>query len=63
MKPLGDGLLDTSMWVAKLMAPSDISEGDDTKAILEIWASRTSGGWLSNVPLISMAFFYSSFTN
>jgi ABC-type multidrug transport system fused ATPase/permease subunit len=60
IKPLGDGLFDTSMWAAKLMAPTDIGDNEDTKRFLRFGQAALMEGWLSNVPLISMAFFYAS---
>ena len=60
LKPLGDGLLDTSMWVAKIMAPSDIVESDSSKQFLKFGQAALMEGWLSNVPLIATIFLFSS---
>jgi hypothetical protein len=60
MKPLSDGLCDTSMWAAKLMAPPDIGECDDTKQFLKFGQAALMEGWLSNVPFISSILFFSS---
>ena len=48
LKPLGDGLFDTSMCVAKILAPKDV--GDNAKQFLKITQASLMDGWLSNIP-------------
>jgi hypothetical protein len=50
LRPLGDGLLDTSMWVAKILAPLDAEENDATKQLLKFSQAALLESWLSNVP-------------
>jgi hypothetical protein len=59
LKPLSDGLLDTSMWVAKILAPSDAKDNDATKHFIKIGQAALMEGWLSNVPFISSILFFS----
>jgi hypothetical protein len=42
LKPLGDGLFDTSAWVAKTLTPPDADEGKRT-TIQEVRAGRIDG--------------------
>ena len=60
VKPLGEGLFDTSMWAAKIMAPNGVDDNEDTAQLLKFGQAALMEGWLSNVPLISMVFFYTS---
>lgn len=60
LKPLGDGLFDTSMWVAKVLAPEDIGENEDSKQFLKFQQAALMEGWLSNIPFIGSIFFFSS---
>ncbi len=53
LKPLSDGLFDTSMWVAKMLAPTDTVEGESTKQFLKVGQAALMEGWLSNVPFIT----------
>ena len=58
LKPLGDGLTDTSAWAAKVMAPSGSEDNDATRQHLRFAQAALMDGWLSNVPFIgSIAFF------
>jgi hypothetical protein len=60
LKPLGDGLFDTSMWVAKMLAPTDVGENESTKQFLKFGQAALMEGWLSNIPFIATVFFFSS---
>jgi len=53
LKPLSDGLLDTSMWVAKILAPLDTEENETTKQLLKFSQAALLEGWLSNIPFIA----------
>jgi hypothetical protein len=59
LKPLGDGLTDTSAWAAKVMAPPGSGDNDTTKQYLRFTQAALMDGWLSNVPFFnSIATFY-----
>jgi hypothetical protein len=60
LKPIGDGLFDTSMWVAKMLAPTDTAEGESAKQFLKVGQAALMEGWLSNVPFIMSIAFFSS---
>jgi hypothetical protein len=53
LKPLGDGLTDTSAWAAKVMAPPGSGDNDTTKQGLRFAQAALMDGWLSNVPFFS----------
>ena len=53
LRPLSDGLFDTSMWVAKVLLPPDSEDNDTTRQYLKVHQSALMEGWLSNVPLIT----------
>jgi hypothetical protein len=53
LKPLGDGLMDTSAWAAKMMAPPGTGDNDFTKQYLRVAQAALMDGWLSNVPFFS----------
>jgi hypothetical protein len=53
LKPLGDGLTDTSAWAAKVMAPPGSGDNDTTKQYLRFAQAALMDGWLSNVPFFS----------
>lgn len=66
IKPLGDGLFDTSNWVAKILAPAD-TDDELAKQLTKFGQAALMDGWLSNVPFlagllliasIGTAFFY-----
>lgn len=52
LKPLSDGLFDTSMWVSKILAPPDAEDNDTTRQFLKFNQAALMEGWLSNVPFI-----------
>lgn len=60
LKPLGDGLLDTSAWVAKILAPQDTEDNESTRQLLKFGQAALMDGWLSNIPLIVTLLFLSS---
>lgn len=60
LKPLSDGLLDTSAWVAKILAPTDIEENENTKQFLKFGQASLMEGWLSNIPFITYIVLFSS---
>src|ERR1039458_1899836 len=53
LKPLGDGLTDTSAWAAKVMAPPGSGDNDATKQYLRFAQAALMDGWLSNVPFFN----------
>lgn len=53
LKPLGDGLADTSAWAAKVMAPPESADNDTTKQYLRFTQAALMDGWLSNVPFFN----------
>jgi hypothetical protein len=53
LKPLGDGLMDTSAWAAKMMVPLGSEDNDSTKQYLRFAQAALLDGWLSNVPLFN----------
>ena len=57
---MADGLVNTSMWVAKILAPSDAEENDTTKQFLKMGQAALMDGWLSNIPFIAMLLFFMS---
>jgi len=60
LKPLADGLFDTSMWVAKVLAPSEIDDDEISTRFLKVSQAALMEGWLSNVPFIASSFFFAS---
>ena len=60
LRPLAAGLLETSMWVAKILAPSDFEENVTTKLFLKTTQAALMEGWLSNVPFINTILVFSS---
>jgi Restriction endonuclease len=60
VKPLSDGLFDTSMWVAKVLMPADTEENETTKQSLKFGQAALMEGWLSNVPFITTITFFCS---
>ena len=53
LKPLGDGLTDTSAWAAKVMAPPGSGDNDTTMQYLRFTQAALMDGWLSNVPFFN----------
>jgi hypothetical protein len=60
LRPLSDGLFDTSMWVAKMLAPSDIEEGEMSKQFLKMGQAALMDGWLSNIPFVTSILLFTS---
>lgn len=60
LKPLSDGLFDTSMWVAKILAPTGTDENENTTQFLKFGQAALMEGWLSNIPFITTIIFFSS---
>lgn len=60
LKPLSDGLFDTSMWAAKVLAPADSEESETAKQFLKVGQAALMEGWLSNVPFITSIIFFCS---
>ncbi|MEP6810676.1 MAG: hypothetical protein ABI992_10565 [Chthoniobacterales bacterium] len=60
LKPLSEGLFDTSMWTAKILAPVDSEDNASTKQFLKIGQAALMEGWLSNIPIISTIAFFSA---
>jgi hypothetical protein len=53
LKPLSHGLLDTSAWVAKILAPSDIDDEAMKRLFLRTSQAAMMEGWVSNVPFFN----------
>jgi hypothetical protein len=53
LKPLGDGLFDTSMWVAKMWVPTYVKDNDIAKQLLKTGQASLMDGWLSNIPFFT----------
>ena len=53
LTPLSDGLLDTSLWAAKIMLPAGLENNALTKQMLKFTQASLMEGWLSNVPFIT----------
>jgi len=60
LKPLSEGLFDTSMWVAKILMPSDFENNDMTKQFLKVGQAALMEGWLSNIPFIASLLYFAS---
>jgi hypothetical protein len=60
LKPLSEGLFDTSMWVAKILAPPDAEDNETTRQFLKMGQAALMEGWLSNIPFIATILFLSS---
>lgn len=60
LKPLSDGLFDTSAWVAKMLTPADSTEGESANKALKFGQAALMEGWLSNVPFIASIVFWTS---
>jgi hypothetical protein len=60
IKPLSEGLFDTGMWIAKMLAPPDMEEGETSKQFLKMGQAALMDGWLSNIPFITAILFFSS---
>jgi len=60
LKPLSDGLFDTSAWIAKMLAPPDTAKRESAKQILKFGQAALMEGWLSNVPFVTSIVFWSS---
>ena len=60
LKPLSEGLFDTSMWVAKILMPSDVENNDMTKQFLKVGQAALMEGWLSNIPFIASLLYFAS---
>jgi hypothetical protein len=67
LRPIGDGLMDTSKWAAKVLAPDGIQDDDLGRQYLRVAQAALMDGWLSSVPFYTMilgvgaiatAFFY-----
>ncbi len=58
LKPLGDGLLDTSLWVAKILTPPDIEDDDTAQQFQKLGQAALLEG--SSAPAITLILFFSS---
>ena len=54
LKPLADGLLDTSRWAAKILAPPAIEDDAMMNHFVRMSQAAMMEGWLSNVPFGNM---------
>ena len=59
IKPLSDGLFDTSAWVAKMLTPPDADE-ESAKRFMKFGQAALMEGWLSNIPFIASILFFAS---
>jgi hypothetical protein len=57
LKPLGDGLFDTSAWVAKMLTPPDADE-ESAQRLRKFGQAALMEGWLSNIPFIMSVVFF-----
>jgi hypothetical protein len=53
LKPYSDGFLNTSLWLAKIMAPSDVPDGPELRQLLKVTQAAIMDGWPSNVPFLT----------
>ena len=53
LRPLADGLFNTSAWVAKILAPPDTGDWESAKLLLTMKQAALMEGWLSNIPFIT----------
>jgi len=56
LAPLGEGLMDTSRWIAKVFSPADTEEFGKNlplKQMLRVKQAAYMDGWLSNIPFFS----------
>jgi hypothetical protein len=60
LKPLSEGLFDTSMWVAKILAPPESEDNAATKQFLKMGQAALMEGWLSNIPFFTTITFFSA---
>ena len=49
LRPLADGLFNTSAWVAKILAPPDTGDWESAKLLLTMKQAALMEGWLSNL--------------
>ena len=57
LKPLGDGLFDTSAWIAKTLTPPDADE-ESAQRFRKFGQAALMEGWLSNIPFILSVVFF-----
>src|ERR1035441_4593379 len=60
LKPMSDGLFETSLWVAKIVTPADSEDNGTTRQIIKMGQAALMDGWLSNIPFISAIFIFAS---
>ena len=60
LHPYSQGLLNTSLWVSKILMPSDTINSKDTKQTLKFNQAALMDGWLSNIPFISTILSFSA---
>jgi hypothetical protein len=54
LRPMSKGLFNTSMWVAKILAPENMKDNtNETKLFLKTGQAALMEGWLSTVPFIT----------
>ncbi len=58
LKPMSDGLMNTSMWVSKMLAPNHIEDGETSKQMLKVGQAALMDGWLSNIPFLASIFLF-----
>ena len=58
LKPMSEGLYDTSMWVAKILAPADSEDNATTRQLIKFCQAALMDGWLSDIPFITSMLFF-----
>jgi hypothetical protein len=57
VKPYADGILDTSLWLAKITMPEGVEEMSNAKQLLKIRQAALVDGWPSNIPFVNTIIF------
>lgn len=53
VKPMADGLYDTSMWVAKILTPENTNDSAAVKQSIKFGQAALMDGWLNNIPFLA----------
>jgi len=60
VKPMGEGLYDTSMWVATILTPGESKDNPAVKQSIKFGQAALMDGWLSNIPFLASLLFFGS---
>jgi hypothetical protein len=60
VKPMAEGLYDTSMWVAKILTPENSNDSAAVKQSIKFGQAALMDGWLSNIPFLASLLFFGS---